>query len=76
MPIYEYRCHGCGRVFEELTLSAGTAIEVRCRHCDGTDVARLLSPFAVGANDPAAAAIEAGPCGGCGAAQRGACGIE
>jgi len=76
MPIYEYRCQGCGGVFEELTLSAGTGTGARCRHCDGGDVVRLMSAFAVGGSDPAAAALEAGPCGGCGAAQRGACGLE
>lgn len=76
MPIYEYRCDGCGKVFEELTLSAGAASATRCQHCGGPDVRRLMSAFAVGANDAATAALEAGPCGACGSAQRGACGLE
>jgi putative FmdB family regulatory protein len=74
MPIYEYRCEQCGAQFEELTSSAD-ATQVRCRQCSGRRVKRLLSAFAVGASEPVRPA-EAGPCGGCGAAQRGMCGVD
>jgi len=73
MPIYEYRCEQCGAQFEELVSSAD-AERVRCQQCSGRRVTRLLSAFAVGSETPAPA--EAGPCGACGAAQRGMCGIE
>ena len=76
MPIYEYRCEHCGSQFEELTSSAGAA-QVRCRQCNGRRVTRLLSAFAVGGNGPAAVQpAEAGPCGACGAPQRGMCAAD
>lgn len=73
MPIYEYRCGACGREFEELTLSAGAAARVRCPACAAEGAERLLSAFAVGSGSAPAPAAEAGPCGACGAAERGAC---
>jgi len=75
MPIYEYRCEHCGAQFEELT-SAAAATQVRCRQCNGRRVTRLLSAFAVGGDGAAAATVEAGPCGACGAPQRGMCGAD
>ena len=75
MPIYEYRCQGCGAEFEELTSSTREAA-VRCRSCASRRVERLLSAFAVHAVAPAPAAAEAGPCGSCGAARRGMCADE
>jgi putative FmdB family regulatory protein len=41
VPIYEYMCNDCETPFEELVLSAATA--VACPLCDGTDIARLMS---------------------------------
>jgi putative FmdB family regulatory protein len=40
MPIYEYRCRGCGHEFEELILP-GT--EPACPSCKSADLERLLS---------------------------------
>lgn len=75
MPIYEYRCEACGAQFEELTSSSDTGRTPRCQKCESRRVTRLLSAFAVGSSQPQIPA-EAGPCGSCGAAQRGMCGIE
>lgn len=75
MPIYEYRCEKCGTQFEELTLSVPEDDRVNCRSCGSKKVSRLLSAFAVHTQS-APAPAEAGPCGGCGAAQRGMCGVE
>ncbi len=47
MPIYEYRCHGCGRrvsIFQRSMLSSATAV---CPHCGSRDLARLISRVAV-----------------------------
>jgi len=74
MPIYEYRCEQCGAQFEELTSSNGAG-DVRCRQCAGLQVTRMLSAFAVGGGE-AARMAEEGPCGACGAAQRGMCGVD
>lgn len=45
MPLYEYKCVGCGHQFEVLVLKASQAIA--CPSCDGESVERLVSMFAV-----------------------------
>jgi putative FmdB family regulatory protein len=44
MPIYEYKCRGCGRCFETLVRAASTPA---CPGCGSPDLERLLSLFAV-----------------------------
>lgn len=48
MPIYEYRCNGCGRrpslYFQ--TFSAAAAATPTCPHCASTDLSRLISRVA------------------------------
>lgn len=70
MPLYEYRCRECERVFE-LRRSMGEAdADLACP--DGhRDVKRLLAVFSAarGATGPVPAAMPAAPRGGgCGAA--------
>ena len=43
MPIYEYRCGGCAKTFEELVRSADET--VACPSCASPKVERLLSVF-------------------------------
>jgi len=45
MPIYEYRCSGCGHKFEELSRSAVEA-EPKCPKCGSKEVKKTYSPFA------------------------------
>ena len=45
MPLYEYRCLGCGRQFELLILKDSP--EVACPSCSGATVERMFSTFAV-----------------------------
>jgi putative FmdB family regulatory protein len=59
MPIYEYRCRGCGELFESLQSRADDPAP-KCPKCGRPDVARQLSVFAVSAPR---AAQPAGPCG-------------
>lgn len=47
MPIYEYLCRGCKKKVTILTLRVSEAIELRCEHCGGGDLARLMSRFAL-----------------------------
>jgi putative FmdB family regulatory protein len=50
MPVYEYHCRQCGRVFGRLfrTLKAAEAGDVPpCPACGGSDVQRLISTIAV-----------------------------
>jgi putative FmdB family regulatory protein len=70
MPIYEYRCATCGARFETLARRGDLAPE--CPRCGGGGVEKLFSTFAVatsGDDRPS----EPGPCGACGAPQRGLC---
>ncbi len=42
MPIYEYRCSRCGRIFEEWAQSFDSPEHESCPHCGG-DAARIMS---------------------------------
>ena len=46
MPIYEYRCADCKRKFEVLVLRTEEKASLRCPHCSGTRIKRLISRFA------------------------------
>jgi len=65
MPIFEYTCESCGHHFEHLTRADRQAV---CPACDGRQLSKQLSTFAVGANGSGARADfqAAGPCGACG----------
>ena len=47
MPIYEYHCNQCNREFSELFLDSKEACKVRCKHCNGRNLHRLVSSFRV-----------------------------
>ncbi len=58
MPIYEYQCGACGHQFEALILpkTTGTA----CPECQGTELERLVSSFAVDSETTRKSNLEAG----------------
>ncbi len=41
MPIYEYRCNGCGEINELLVF--GDKEELSCKKCNGKDLVKLMS---------------------------------
>ena len=41
MPIYEYKCGDCGRIFDLLIRNQSQ--EPYCKHCDSTKLKRLIS---------------------------------
>jgi putative FmdB family regulatory protein len=59
MPIFEYECAACGRLFEELVMSSSQ--EIACPHCGSTEIEKLVSRIAKS-------------CGGCSSSAGGACG--
>jgi len=62
MPIYEYRCGGCGKEFERYV--ASTTGPAACPDCGSGSVKRTLSLFAVKSDGgPVASSMPAG--GGC-----------
>ena len=44
MPIYDYKCKGCGQVFELLVLKGSTA---ECPACQSHELEQQISGFAV-----------------------------
>jgi putative FmdB family regulatory protein len=46
MPIYEYRCRGCGRKFSVLVRNVGVGATPACTACHSGDTERLISSFA------------------------------
>ncbi len=45
MPIYEFRCKQCGKVFEVLFFSLSEKREVLCPDCNSEEVDKLMSVF-------------------------------
>ncbi len=43
MPIYEYACAPCGKVFEELVIRKSDEADVKCPSCGSADVSRQMS---------------------------------
>lgn len=62
MPLYEYDCRDCGRHLEILIRGENVP---HCPACEGTNLERKLSTFAVSQGGRASAA-QAAPCGRCG----------
>ncbi len=63
MPIFEYVCKDCRSEFE-LLVHAST--EPRCPACQGRELSKQLSVFAVSRGTSAAPAPAPGACGTCG----------
>jgi putative FmdB family regulatory protein len=51
MPIYEYRCRGCGKKTTVLTLRVSEEVSPICERCGGRDLTRLMSRFAMVRSD-------------------------
>ena len=58
MPILEYSCRACGHQFEFLKLPA-TSDAARCPACQGEDLERLLSGFAMSTRELTKARVKA-----------------
>jgi putative FmdB family regulatory protein len=48
VPIYEYGCQDCRKRTSVFVRSMNTRVRVRCEHCGGTKLRRLISRVAVG----------------------------
>jgi putative FmdB family regulatory protein len=55
MPLYDFHCRSCGREFEALARPQDPP--VKCPACQGEDLERLLSGFALRTDERSAAAI-------------------
>jgi putative FmdB family regulatory protein len=45
MPLFEYQCRDCGRVFEVFTRRRDQKVSPKCPECGKTDVERIWSSF-------------------------------
>jgi len=51
MPIYEFRCLKCGRVFELLKLKKeDETLKMKCPKCSSPEIERVLSTINIGAS--------------------------
>ncbi|MBW2000648.1 MAG: zinc ribbon domain-containing protein [Deltaproteobacteria bacterium] len=50
MPIYEYRCNKCDRVFEHLVFSSDGDEKPECPACGEKDTSKLMSTFSCGSD--------------------------
>ena len=62
MPVYEYRCLECQRLFERYVCTWGEAVS--CPACAAENVEKQLSTFAMAGGPPRAAGGGGGCCGG------------
>jgi putative FmdB family regulatory protein len=62
LPLYEYRCRGCGERFEVLQRLGASGDDVLCPRCGEERPERVLSTFAAGGarEGAGAAAMAAG----------------
>ncbi|MEK7409270.1 MAG: zinc ribbon domain-containing protein [Acidobacteriota bacterium] len=51
MPIYEYRCEGCGRKVSIFFRSIAAAQDAACPRCSSRRLVRLVSRFALGQSE-------------------------
>jgi putative FmdB family regulatory protein len=61
MPIYEYRCNDCGKVFSKLQRMGATAEGVTCPACGSKNVERMVSSFASATSGAGAGAGSSAP---------------
>ena len=71
MPIYEYRCRGCGHDFEKYV--HGPTTKVVCPTCQSGDITRKLSVFGLKSDGGVMTAPMTGGGGCCGG---GGCGCH
>ena len=57
MPIYEYSCRGCGRLFEQLIRTGDTPA---CPACGSQDLERTISRCAISSEGSRAIALSSG----------------
>ena len=57
MPIYEFKCRGCGHSFEALVRPPSTSAPT-CPSCQGQDLEQLLSAFAVSSEERSKSAFK------------------
>jgi putative FmdB family regulatory protein len=52
MPIYEYTCKKCNKIFESLVLTSRDIKGIQCPECGSEEVQKMLSNFSFGSTGP------------------------
>lgn len=55
MPLYEYRCNACGKVFEKMARWSEADHSPLCPSCQSQDTRRKVSVFASSSNSSSSA---------------------
>lgn len=66
MPIYEFRCDGCGHQFELLTMRSDDLVEPKCPECQSPQISRLMSAGSAvvsGSSSSAGPTVQSNDCG-------------
>ncbi|MFN7181071.1 MAG: FmdB family zinc ribbon protein [Planctomycetota bacterium] len=71
MPVYEYRCKKCGKMFEILVF--GTPQKIKCENCGSKQVKRLLSTFGIGGENKGSTPTTSPSSSGCSSSSCGSC---
>jgi len=50
MPIYEFKCNKCEKIFEQLIFSSDEEEKLACPSCGQSDTSRLMSSFSSGSS--------------------------
>lgn len=63
MPVYEYKCSACGKIFEAFLKNSTE--KAKCKNCGSASLERLFSAFAVGASTKTTSGGSSCPTGTC-----------
>lgn len=50
MPIYEYQCQDCNKIFEYLVFPGEDEEKIECKNCKSTNIKKLLSTGSIRPN--------------------------
>ncbi|MBD3287383.1 zinc ribbon domain-containing protein [candidate division KSB1 bacterium] len=62
MPIYEFKCQQCDVVFDELVNSSFKIDDIKCPHCNGSEITRKMSAFGFSSGTTSSYASSCGSC--------------
>jgi putative FmdB family regulatory protein len=68
MPVYDYKCQKCGKVFEKFIRSLSAAAEVKCEKCGSAKVKKMVTCCAIssgGKSENASSSKSSHSCGSC-----------
>ncbi|MCP3887413.1 MAG: zinc ribbon domain-containing protein [Desulfobulbaceae bacterium] len=68
MPIYEYKCNECDKIFELITLSGNSEEKIECPSCKSNDINKLISAGSIRSNSTTS--FPSAPQQGCGGNSR------